>query len=67
MTPKLPAANSRMLRVSAVIGLETERARKKAIKPPISRVSAAMISWIVTVLAIELSVDVRASPKAACN
>ena len=56
-----------MLWVSAVIGLETPRARKKAIKPPISRVNAAMISWIVTVLAIELSVAVRASPKDVCN
>ena len=56
-----------MLCVSAVIGLETPRARKKAIKPPTSRVSAAMISWIVTVVAIELSVEFRASPKASCN
>ena len=63
----MPAAISRMLWVSAVIGLETPRARKKAIKPPISRVNAAMISWIVTVLAIELSVAVRASPKDVCN
>jgi hypothetical protein len=44
-----------MLCVSAVIGLETPRARKKAIKAPTSRVSAAMISWILTVVAIELS------------
>jgi len=56
-----------MLLVSAVIGLEIPRARKKAMRPPTSKVSAAMISWMVIVRAIELSAAVRASAKADCN
>ncbi len=60
-TLKLPAASSRMLWVSAVIGLEIERARKKAISPPKTSVNAPMISWILTVRPIEPSVKTRAS------
>ena len=45
-TAKLPSASSLMLLVRAVIGFETDRAVKKAIKPPISRVNAPMISGL---------------------